>query len=130
LAEKRLVLGGVFERFPGLKVCLSHAGGYFLAGLGRLSHGYEVRPEAGERISRPPAAYLTNLYFDTIAHSPAWLGFVVEQAGAEHVLLGTDLPFDMGDRDPVGSVRALELDPERTAKIAGENAIRLFALGL
>jgi aminocarboxymuconate-semialdehyde decarboxylase len=128
LAAARLILGGVLDRFPRLKVCLSHAGGYFLAGLGRLDRGYLVRLEAREKISKPPSAYLENFYFDTIGHSNAWLQFVVGQAGANHVLLGTDLPFDMGDPDPVGSVTALGLDQGLYAMIAGENAERLFAL--
>lgn len=128
LAACRLVLGGVFDRFPGLKVCLSHAGGYFLAGLGRLDHGWRVSAQARSRCARLPSTYLSNLYFDTIAHSNDWLRYVMTQAGPGHVLLGTDLPFDMGDEDPVATVRALGLDAAATAAILGETAARLFRL--
>jgi aminocarboxymuconate-semialdehyde decarboxylase len=128
LAACRLVMGGVFDRFPGLKFCLSHAGGYFLAGLGRLDHGWRVNAGARSRCARPPSAYLPNLYFDTIAHSAPWLRYVVEQAGVDHVLLGTDLPFDMGDEDPVATVTGLGLDAAATAAILGDTAARIFRL--
>ena len=128
LAADRLVLGGVLDRFPRLKVCLSHAGGYFVAGLGRLDHGWRVSAQARSKCQKLPSAYLPNLYFDTIAHSATWLRFVVGQVGVDHVLLGTDLPFDMGDADPVAAVNALGLDAAGAAAIAGGNAARLFKL--
>ncbi len=128
LCATRLVLGGVFDRFPGLKVCLSHAGGYFLAGLGRLEHGYRMRGDVRTGGSRSPASYLSNLYFDTIAHSRPWLEYALAVVGDEHLLLGTDLPFDMGDLDPLKSLRALGLDAERHGRVAAGNAARLFHL--
>ena len=128
LGATRLVLGGVFDRFPKLKVCLSHAGGYFLAGLGRLEHGYRRRGDVRTGCSRSPASYLPNLYFDTIAHSRPWLEYVLAVAGDEHLLLGTDLPFDMGDLDPLASIQALGLGAGSHGRVTAGNAVQLFHL--
>ncbi|MDH3399294.1 MAG: amidohydrolase family protein [Acidimicrobiia bacterium] len=103
-----MVMGGVFERFPDLQVCVVHGGGFLPYQAGRLDRAYHAKPGlAATNLARPPSEWLRNLYYDTITHSPEVLAFLVEFAGVEHVLLGTDYPFEMGDDDPVATVQAV-----------------------
>ncbi len=77
-------------------------------------------------ISRPPTEYLKQFYFDTITHDPLVLCELVDLVGADHVLLGSDYPFDMGNENPVELVRAANLGAAAETLILGENASRLF----
>jgi aminocarboxymuconate-semialdehyde decarboxylase len=127
VAAARLVFGGVFDRFPSLRVCVPHAGGAFPYVLGRLDRGYRVRPEC-RHLPRPPSAYLDRFYFDTIGHSPDALRYLIGLVGAERVMLGSDYCFDMGYEDPVGVLDALGLGAADRARILGGNAVRLLGL--
>ena len=93
---------------------------------GRLDRGFRQRPEINKVIPKPPTEYLKQFYFDTITHDPTVLQSLVELVGADHVLLGSDYPFDMGNENPVDLVRVAELGAENENKILGENAIRLL----
>jgi len=123
-----LIFGGAFERFPGLRVFTSHGGGYFPYQMGRLRHGYSVRQEPRVNIRRSPEQYANNLYFDTITHWSAALQFLVDQFGADHVMLGTDYPYDMGDYKPVEHVSELRLTGKQRALILSGNAKKLLGL--
>jgi aminocarboxymuconate-semialdehyde decarboxylase len=123
-----MVLAGVLERHPHLRVLLAHAGGAVLALRGRLRHGHATVVAAGERLRESPDASLRRLHYDTITHDPALLRAVVEFAGADRVLLGSDQPFDMADPRPGDTVRAAGLDPEAEAAVLGANAARLLGL--
>lgn len=126
VAAGHLILSGVMETYPRLKILLAHGGGALPHLHGRLDRGFQQRPEIRNVISRPPSEYLKWFYFDTITHDPAVLRGLVEFVGADHVLLGSDYPFDMGNKDPVGPVRAAGLGPEAEAKILGRNAVQLL----
>lgn len=129
IAAASLIFGGVFERHPRLKVCLAHAGGYLPYQLGRLQHGFAVRPEGKARTQRPPAEFFGLLYFDSLSHSAASLEFLVKLVGADHVLLGSDYPFDMAESEPVRMVEALPgLSQAERDAILFENAERLLGL--
>lgn len=104
-----LIFGGVFEAFPQLKVLCAHGGGYFPYQIGRLIHGHKVRSEARVNISKSPDTYLSNLYYDTITHWTPALQFLVDHFGSDHVVVGTDYPYDMGDYEPVQHVNVLRL---------------------
>ncbi|MGY1812341.1 amidohydrolase family protein [Blastococcus sp. SYSU D00820] len=127
LALSHMVFGGVFDRFPGLRVCGAHGGGYFPVYLGRADHAYEVRPES-RTMQRRPSEYLGSLYFDSLVYRPDGLQHLVDVAGAGHVLIGTDYPFDMGVTDPVTRLDRLALPPEDRAAIAGGTAAALLRL--
>ncbi len=129
VAAERLIFGGVFARFPGLKVVLAHGGGTFPYLLGRMLRGYAVRAEARAKIALPPTDFLGNLYYDTITHDPEALAFLVARVGAQKVLLGSDYRFDMGEPDPVRAVRDLkELGRKDRDRILGGNAAKLLKL--
>jgi aminocarboxymuconate-semialdehyde decarboxylase len=128
LTVARLILGGVFERFPGLRVILAHGGGYFPYQIGRLDHGYAVRAELKERLPRRPSEYLESIYCDSLIHSDLSLRFLLDRMGDEHVVIGSDYPFHMGDPAPVDAIRRLGLGREREARVLGRNLAKLLGL--
>jgi aminocarboxymuconate-semialdehyde decarboxylase len=128
LAASKLIYGGVLERLPSLRLCLAHGGGAFPFTLARLDHGWKVRPEGPAAIPRPPREYARRLYFDSLTLSAANLRFVVEQFGADHVVIGSDYPFDMGSDDPVGAVAGAGLPPAARAQIESGAAVRFLGL--
>jgi aminocarboxymuconate-semialdehyde decarboxylase len=109
IAGASLVFGGVLERHPGLKIGLSHGGGFLPYQAGRFGHGFDVRPEARVNLKRPPEESIGRLLYDTIVHSKSTLEFLISSVGADHVLLGSDYPFDMGNLDCVARVEALAI---------------------
>lgn len=125
-AAARLILGGVFERFPRLNVVLAHGGGFLPYQLGRLDHGYRVRTALRERLPKPPSAYLGNIYCNSLVHNDAALRFLLERVGADHVVLGSDYPFDMGTENAVDAVRALHLPRASARAVLGGTLARLL----
>jgi aminocarboxymuconate-semialdehyde decarboxylase len=119
IAAASLVFGGVLERFPRLKICLSHGGGYVPYQAGRFQHAYDVRAEAKAHLPNGPGASLGRLYYDTILHSKSALEFLISSAGPDRVLLGSDYPFDMGNLDCVARVRALSIESDARDLILG-----------
>jgi len=108
---------------------LPHAGGYLAHYWARMDHGYRARPDCRTVLKRPPSSYLAKMYFDTITFDAEMLRHMIKKYGAEHVLLGSDYPYDMAEDDPlelIGSVRGLTAD-ERVM-IEGGNAARLLKI--
>jgi aminocarboxymuconate-semialdehyde decarboxylase len=126
-AAAHLVMAGVLERHPRLKIVLAHGGGALWAVRGRLRRAHAQVPAARSRLREPPDASLARFYHDTVTHDPVLLRRLIEDAGPDHVLLGSDRPFDMGSDDPVGEVRALALPAEAEAAVLGGNAARLLS---
>jgi aminocarboxymuconate-semialdehyde decarboxylase len=129
IAASHLIFDGVLDRHPKLKIVLPHAGGFLAHYWARMDHAHRARPDARTVIRKPPSSYLAKMYFDTIAFDPAMLRHMIERYGADHVLLGTDYPYDMGETDPVGLIakvpRLARADRER---IEGGNAARLLKI--
>lgn len=127
VAASRLIVGGVFDRHPRLTVQLVHGGGSFPYQLGRLEHAYEAREETKSVVERNPMSYLDRFLFDTVIFDERALRFLVEIAGADNVVFGSDLPFDMAD---VSAIEALPgLAPgDVAAKVLGDNALRAYGL--
>lgn len=128
LAVSRMILGGVWERFPDLRMLVVHGGGYLPFYPARTDHAYRHRPELRRHISRPPGEYLRLLYFDTIVFDPAAVEYLVTRFGAEHVLMGTDYPFDMGPTDPLGFLARARLTQHQRDLVLGGNAARLLRI--
>jgi aminocarboxymuconate-semialdehyde decarboxylase len=123
ITAAHMVMSGVLERHPDLRVVLAHGGGALPALRGRLRHAHAAVAAAQARLTEPPEASIRRFYFDTVTHDPQVLRDLVEFVGADHVLLGTDHPFDMADPDPVATVRRAGLDPHAL----GATAEALFA---
>jgi aminocarboxymuconate-semialdehyde decarboxylase len=127
VAVSHLIFGGVLDAYPRLKIVVAHGGGYLPAYAGRMDHAHGARSDCRRVIAKPPTRYLEKLYFDTIVFTHDQLEYLVERWGSDHVLLGTDYPYDMGMYDPVAFVAgARTLTREARARIVGANAARLL----
>jgi aminocarboxymuconate-semialdehyde decarboxylase len=122
-----MVVAGVMERHPGLRVLLAHGGGALLAVRGRLRHAHGFQPQAAARLGESPIDSIKRFHFDTLTHDEALLRALIEFAGPDRVLLGSDYPFDMGDARHVDTVRSLGLAPEVEAQILAGNAERMLS---
>jgi aminocarboxymuconate-semialdehyde decarboxylase len=122
-----MIFSGMMEDYPGLKIVLAHAGGVLPYLRGRLEHGYMVRDEPKKNISKPPSSYLGMFYYDIITHYIPTLRYLIDLVGADHVMLGTDYPFDMGYEDPIGIVDQVPgLSQSERDLILGGNAMKLL----
>ncbi len=128
LSTAHIILSGLLEEHPGLKICPVHGGGHLPYQIGRLDRAYEMRPEAQQCINRPPSFYLKQMYFDTITHSREALAYLVDLVGPDRVLMGSDYPFDMGYERPAELVRSLGLSKDEEYQILGGNAGQLLNL--
>lgn len=130
LAASRLILSGCLDRHPNLTVVLVHAGGFMPYQIGRLDHGFRVRSETSAVIDSPPSSYLRRFYFDTITHTSVPLKFLVELVGADRVVLGTDIPFDMADLRFAQYIADAKLAEQTVQMICSENTKRLLRLDI
>ncbi len=129
VALHHLIFGGVLEDCPGLKLVAAHGGGYLPAYAGRIDHAASARPDTGEKLKEMPGTYLRRLYFDSLVYTHPQLEYLVAQFGADHILVGTDYPADMGETDPVGFIEgAPGLDDATRRAILGGNAARLLGI--
>ncbi|MGH7817596.1 MAG: amidohydrolase family protein [Candidatus Binatia bacterium] len=130
VAAASLIFAGVLKEFPRLKFYLAHGGGSCPFLRGRWEHGWRVRPEARTNIDRLPSEYFKLLYFNSLTHSVPALNFLVETVGVGRVMMGTDYPFDMSDKDPVRNIAALpHLSDDQKEMIFGGNAAAFFKIG-
>ncbi len=125
---ERMILKGMFEKYPNLRLCLSHGGGLLAFNIWRLDHSYTLRPELKKIVPQKPSEYLKKIYFDTIVHSVAALQYLVGVVGAERVVVGTDYPMAMGDFEPVAKVLQLNLPALQRELILGGNAALALSL--
>jgi aminocarboxymuconate-semialdehyde decarboxylase len=123
VAAAHMVMAGVMERHPGLRVVLAHGGGALVALRGRLRHAHSFQPQARAALQEDPVASIRRFWFDTITHDVDLLRELAAFVGEDRLLMGSDHPFDMADPDPVATVRAAGLDPELLA----DNARRLLS---
>ncbi|HEY6043184.1 MAG TPA: amidohydrolase family protein [Anaerolineae bacterium] len=129
LAAASLIFGGVLERFSNLKILLAHGGGVLPYIIGRFDRGWQMRPSARKsQITRAPGTFLKQFYFDTITHSADALRYLIQVVGAEHVVIGSDYPFDMGYDKPRALVNDLGLTREQSEMIFSGTAARLLKL--
>jgi aminocarboxymuconate-semialdehyde decarboxylase len=125
---ERMILKGMFEKYPNLRLCLSHGGGLLAFNIWRLDHSYSLRTDLKKIIPQKPSEYLKKIYFDTIVHSVAALQYLVKVVGADRVVVGTDYPMAMGDFESAGKVKQLDLADADREKILGGNAARALNL--
>jgi aminocarboxymuconate-semialdehyde decarboxylase len=126
-AVTKLLLSGVLDRHPRLRLVVVHGGGFLPYQSMRLDGGHRADALSGYRIARDrPSDYLRDLFFDTVALRPESVRFLADVTGADHVLLGSDYPFPLGDPDPAATVRSAGLGGAATAAVLGGNASRLF----
>lgn len=130
LCATLLMFEGVMEKFPNIKFVLGHLGGTIPYIAERIDRGYDAYPEVRKNLQHKPSFYFKrNCYYDTVAFEPRALQFAIDFAGADHVMLGSDYPHQIGDMDKaVKVVAGLPISPEAGAAVLGGNAARLLKL--
>jgi len=129
VAVSHLIFDGVMQRNPKLKVVLAHSGGYLAHYWARMDHAHRARPDCKTVIKKKPSSYLEKFYFDTITFDPGMLKNLIDRFGADHVMLGTDYPYDMGEDDPVGLINSVKgLKKIDKDLIMGSNAAKLLKI--
>lgn len=128
VAIASVMFGGVLDACPRLKICFAHGGGSAPYIWGRWAHGQTVRPEAKVRTSTPVSQLRRRIYLDTLTHSPSALRFLIDEAGADRVVLGSDYPADMADDGQVDAIEKMGLDEETVRKVLGGNLAQLLGL--
>lgn len=124
LAICSVLMGGILERFPRLRLCFAHGGGAFAGTLGRVDHGFHARPDlCATRVQRPPSAYLGSFWVDSLVHDARTLRFVLETFGTDRVAVGSDYPFPLGEVQPGTLVESLELPAADLHAILVDNAL-------
>jgi aminocarboxymuconate-semialdehyde decarboxylase len=123
-----MIYSGVFDRFPNLKLALLHGGGFFPYHLGRFDNGFQSGGAARIPAKQPPSKYLKNLYFDNLLYRVETIEYLKRMVGAEHIMVGTDYPFDLGDWMAAEKIHKMECtSAEREAMLHG-NARKLLRI--
>lgn len=119
-----LIFSGTLERLPGLRICFAHGGGSFPATIGRIDHGFHVRPDLCA-VDNPhsPRKYLGKMYFDSLVHEAAKLDYLLKLVGADQVMLGTDYPFPLGELEPGKLIESMPYDDSIKAMLFHGSAL-------
>ncbi|HEX7341601.1 MAG TPA: amidohydrolase family protein [Rhodanobacteraceae bacterium] len=127
-----LIFGGVLERLPALRVMLAHGGGSFPFTIGRIEHGFRMRPDlVAVDNARNPRDYFKRLYFDSCVHDTQALAYLLDVVGKDRVMLGTDYPFPLGEQQPGSGIEALHgLDAAASARLFHGAALEWLGLPL
>lgn len=125
LAICSMIFGGVFERLPKLRVAFAHGGGSFPATIGRIEHGFNVRPDlVAVDNNVNPRKYLGKFYFDSLVHDPAMLKYLIDLVGEEKIALGSDYPFPLGEKCPGSMINSMnELSEETKQRLLSGSAL-------
>ena len=122
LALCSLILGGVLDRLPRLRICFAHGGGAFPGTIGRIEHALRARPDLCA-VNRPAPLreYMKRVYFDSLVHDADTLRGLVKLAGASRIALGSDYPFPLGEDVPGTLIEAMTDigPPDRERMLAG-----------
>jgi len=131
LAICSLIFGGVFERLPNLRFAFAHGGGSFPITVGRIQHGFDVRPDLCATDNKiDPRSYLGKFFVDSLIHDPHALKFVVDLLGEDKVCLGTDYPFPLGELQPGKLINESDFSEQTKMKLLGENAFNWLSLDI
>jgi aminocarboxymuconate-semialdehyde decarboxylase len=127
IAAAKLIFGGVLDRHPDLRFGFTHGGGFSPYQIGRWEHGWSVRPEP--KVNTPdtgPRQFFATMYFDSLTHDAISLEMLGRRMGWDHVVLGSDYPFDMASTDPVTAVEAVDMSDSDRALVLEGNAARFL----
>ena len=122
------IFGGLLDRFPALRLCVAHVGGYALLLRGRMQREVDTNPALAKRVHRPVGEYLKRLYYDTICFGEGYLDYAAKVVGSDRLVLGSDAPFLLGEPDPVAFIRRVYGEGRSGLQILHENATRLLRL--
>ncbi len=129
VALSHLIFEGTLDRYPGVRVCAAHGGGYLPSYIGRSDHCAEHTPMFCEAVDKLPSEYLKQLYFDTLVYTTENLRHVINTVGAGQLVIGTDFPFGMAVSDAVDQVLSVPgLSEEEQEAVLGGTAARLLGI--
>lgn len=124
LAICSMIFGGVLERLPKLRVAFAHGGGSFPSTIGRIEHGFQVRPDLVAIDNNVnPREYLKRIYLDTLVHDPMMLNYLVQLMGVERLALGSDYPFPLGELQPGSLIHSMPYTPEQKQRLLSGTAL-------
>jgi aminocarboxymuconate-semialdehyde decarboxylase len=124
-----MIFGGVFEKLPKLRVAFAHGGGAFPGIIGRLEHGFNVRPDiVATANSRNPREYLGRFFVDSLVHEPAMLNYMIDLFGSNRIALGSDYPFPLGEHHPGKMIEEMDLDDVTRSNLLADAALEWLAL--
>lgn len=126
LAAASMITGGIAARHPKLRIAFSHGGGGLAILLPRLVHAWNKIPKANESLAESPATYARRFFYDALVFDPAAVRFVAESFGSSQICVGSDYPFNMGDLDPVGTLKKAGFDAGVLDAIRFGNAMRFL----
>ncbi|MEZ5428224.1 MAG: amidohydrolase family protein [Pyrinomonadaceae bacterium] len=108
-----LIFSGTLEKLPDLRIAFAHGGGSFPATIGRIEHGFRVRPDlCAVDNDCNPRHYLGRFWLDSLVHDPSMLDYLVKLVGSERIALGTDYPFPLGELEPGSLIESMPFDDE------------------
>ena len=128
LAAASMITGGIAARHPELRMAFSHGGGGLSMLLPRLDHAWNMVPKAKESIPETPTAYARRFFYDALVFSPLGIRFLADTYGVSQLMVGSDYPFAMGDKDPLGTLQKTGLGPDVVAAITSGNARRFLRI--
>ena len=128
VAVHHLIFDGVLEDYPRLKIVVAHGGGFLPAYSGRIDHAHGARVDCRRVIKKKPTSYLRKLNFDTIVFTHHQLEYLASVWGSNHILLGTDYPYDMALPNAVRFVESAALGERDKSLVLGLNAARLLGI--
>ena len=120
-----MIFGGVFTRFPKLRVAFAHGGGSFPLTIGRIEHGFQVRPDL-VAVDNPinPREYIGRFWIDSLVHDPAAMQYILNLMGEDHICMGSDYPFPLGEHHPGSLIESMPYSETVKAKLLYQNAQR------
>jgi aminocarboxymuconate-semialdehyde decarboxylase len=119
-----MIFGGVLRKFPRLKVCFAHGGGSFPSTIGRIGHGFDVRPDlCAIDNDEHPRSYIGKFWIDSLVHDELMLDYIVKLFGPKHICLGTDYPFPLGELEPGKLIESSNLASEVKRSLLVDNAL-------
>lgn len=120
-----MIFGGVFEKFPKLRVAFAHGGGSFPFTIGRIQHGFDVRPDL-VAIDNPvsPRDYIGKFWVDSLVHDASAMKFLIDTMGEDKICLGSDYPFPLGEHVPGKLIEEMELSAQTKENLLHKNALR------
>jgi len=124
-----IIFGGVLDKFPDLKFAFSHGGGAFYFTIGRIDHGYKVRPDlCAIDNAKLPSSYLKHFYVDSLVHDEKSISFLLDKMGPEQIALGSDYPFQLGEHHPGKLIEEMDLSNSIKQRILAGTALEWLGL--